>query len=80
MNSLLRPEIKAAHKATWFVYAGGEKIRYQSTMRGTWGYDVECSCGEYKSNTGGGTRRSVEEDLWDHRWAAQCEQDREKGN
>ena len=75
LNSLLRPEILAAHKARWFVYAGSEKIPYESTMRGTWGFDVECSCG-WQSNTGGGTRRSVEEYLWDHRWAAQCEAER----
>jgi hypothetical protein len=47
-------------------------------MRGLWGYDVECSCGQYASKTGGGLRRYVEELLWDHRWSVQCEKDREK--
>lgn len=79
LNHLLTAETKAAHKATWFVYAGGEKIRYQSTMRGTWGYDVVCSCG-WESNHGGGVRRSVEDALWTHRWRAQCEKDREEEN
>jgi hypothetical protein len=53
------------------VYAGGQKLRYQSTMRGTWGYDVACSCG-FETNTGGGTRGSVEDYLFDHRYSAQC--------
>ena len=35
----------------WFVYAGEEKIRYTSTMRGTWGYDAECSCGWSTGNS-----------------------------
>lgn len=75
MNSLLTAETKAAHRARWFVYAASEKIPYQSTMRGTWGFDVECSCG-WKSATGGGLRRYIEEQLGNHRWIAQCEAER----
>ena len=67
-------ETKREHRARWFVYAGGERIPYQATMRGTWGYDVECSCG-WKTRTGGATRRSVQDDLWYHRFAAQSEKD-----
>lgn len=78
MSAGIRPEIMRAHRGTWFVYAGGEKIPHQATMRGLWGYDVECSCGQYASKTGGGLRRYVEELLWDHRWSVQCEKDREK--
>jgi hypothetical protein len=83
LNSLLRPEILKAHRASWSVWVGDgsaayprERIPYQSTMRGTWGYDVECSCGEFDSKTGGATRNSVEDMLWDHRYAAQCELER----
>jgi hypothetical protein len=50
----------------WFVYAGGEKIRYTSTMRGTWGYDAECSCG-YETKTGGGVRTWVANMMEDHK-------------
>jgi hypothetical protein len=42
----------------WFVYAGEEKMRYTSTMRGTWGYDAECSCG-WATKTGGAIRSCV---------------------
>ena len=83
LNHLLTAETKREHKATWFVYTGDgspeyprTKIPYQATMRGTWGYDVTCSCG-WVSKTGGATRNSVEDALWDHRWSAQCEKDRE---
>ena len=42
----------------WFVYAGEEKIRYNASMRGTWGFDAECSCG-WKTTTGGAVKSSV---------------------
>lgn len=67
---LITDETKAAHKAQWFVYAGGQRIRWQRTMRGTWGYDVVCSCG-WDSKTGGATRGSVEDALFDHRYDEQ---------
>ena len=72
MTSLITPETMAAHRATWFVWAGGQKMRREATMRGTWGYDVTCSCG-WESRTGGATRRSVEDMLWDHRYDAQSD-------
>jgi hypothetical protein len=50
----------------WFVYAGEEKIRYTSTMRGTWGYDAECSCG-WATKTGGAIKRSVLADVQMHK-------------
>ena len=50
----------------WFVYAGEEKIRHNSTMRGTWGYDAECSCG-YETKTGGGVRAWVANMMEDHK-------------
>ena len=77
LNYLITPETKAAHKAKWFAYAGGERIPAQSTMRGTWGWDVVCSCGQFDSKTGGGVRSYVEEKLFDHRYSVQCENQRE---
>jgi hypothetical protein len=50
----------------WFVYAGEEKIAHNSTMRGTWGYDAECSCG-WKTTTGGAVKSSVREDVELHK-------------
>ena len=61
------------HRATWWVYVEpgniDTRIRHTAQMRGTWGYDVTCSCG-WDSRTGGGTRRYVASTLEDHRWAA----------
>jgi len=71
---MIRPEILAAHRATWFVVAGGQRIRRNSKMRGAWGHDVTCSCG-WDSKTGGATRGSVEDALFDHRMDAQIEAD-----
>jgi hypothetical protein len=50
----------------WFVYAGTEKIRYNATMRGTWGYDAECSCG-WTTKTGGAIKRCVLEEVYYHK-------------
>lgn len=55
------------HKIRWFVYLAGEKIPRTSTMRGQWGYDVECSCG-WKTNTGGGVRSWLEQEVWEHKF------------
>ena len=79
------PEIMREHRMTWYVYAGGygvplEKMRHTATMRGSWpGWDAECSCGEWESKTGGVTRKSVEDMVWDHRFTAKCDKDREAG-
>jgi hypothetical protein len=84
LSHLITAETKRQHHARWFVYAGGngmplEKIPHTASMRGHWpGYDVECSCG-WKSRTGGATRSSVEDALWDHRYAAQCDINRPAG-
>jgi hypothetical protein len=50
----------------WFVYAGEEKIRFNSSMRGTWGFDVVCSCG-WESSTGGAIRSCVKDLLQAHK-------------
>lgn len=56
----------AGHRIRWFVYAGGERIPHAASMRGLWGYDVECSCG-WATHTGGGTRSSLEFEVWCHK-------------
>jgi hypothetical protein len=73
---MIRPETLAEHRATWFVWAGGQKMRRTSSMRGLWGYDVTCSCG-WDSKTGGATRSSVEDALFDHRMDAQVDAGKE---
>jgi hypothetical protein len=69
--NLITPATMQAHRATWYVWANGVRFRHRSSMRGTWGWDVTCSCG-WESRTGGATRGSVENDLFDHRYGAQC--------
>jgi hypothetical protein len=54
------------HRVSWFVWAGGTKIPRTSTMRGRWGYDVECTCG-WKTHTGGATRGYIENEVWIHK-------------
>jgi hypothetical protein len=68
---LITEETMREHRATWWVYAGRERIRHTHHMRGTWGYDVTCSCGRWESHTGGATRGTVQRALDDHRLEAQ---------
>jgi len=68
---LLSAETMRAHRARWYVWAGNEKIPHTAQMRGLWGWDATCSCGEWESRTGGATRSAVEEMLLDHRLDAQ---------
>jgi len=78
MTGLITAETMRAHRARWFVYAGGygqplEKLPHTAQMRGHWtGWDVECSCG-WTSATGGAIRARVAEALWDHRFDVQVE-------
>lgn len=58
------------HAIRWFVWAGGVRMPRERTMRGTWGYDVECECG-WKSRTGGAVLRYVESLVWGHKYDAQ---------
>jgi hypothetical protein len=76
MSSLISAEVMKAHRAAWFVWAGGVKMPHQSTMRGLWGYDATCLCGEFETRTGGATRQYVEDELWLHRFSAQGEEAR----
>lgn len=57
------------HSIRWFVVLDGKRMPRQSTMRGTWGYDVTCSCG-WDSRVGGGTERYIRRLIWEHKWAA----------
>lgn len=54
------------HKITWWVYAGSEKIRRTAKMRGTWGYDVTCSCG-WETRTGGAVKRYIADEVYFHK-------------
>ena len=72
MEREFSPEVMKAHRATWFVYAGSERIPHTATMRGQWGYDVECSCG-WSTTTGGAIKRYVADELWAHRFSAESE-------
>lgn len=72
LSSMISEETRKAHKASWYVICwdgqgNREKLRHSAGMRGLWGHDVTCSCG-WESRTGGATRRTVEDALWDHRW------------
>ena len=68
------PETVRAHRMTWYVYAGSQRIRHQATMRGSWGYDAVCSCGNFDSRTGGAVKRYVDDLVWQHRHDAQREE------
>lgn len=57
---------KAQHRITWWVWAGSEKIRRTAKMRGTWGYDVTCSCG-WETRTGGAVRSYIESEVYLHK-------------
>ena len=73
LQDMITAETRQAHRATWYVWSGGERIRRTAAMRGSWpGWDVECSCGQ-GSHTGGAIRARVEEWLWDHRYDAQVD-------
>lgn len=55
----------------WFVWGWGnggpaQKLRHTANMRGTWGWDAECSCG-WGSHTGGATKKSVADAVWFHK-------------
>ena len=56
----------SAHRITWYVWAGNEKLRHTAKMRGTWGYDAECACG-WATHTGGAVRRAVADEVWLHK-------------
>jgi hypothetical protein len=62
------------HRIRWYVWAGNERIPRQSTMRGQWGYDVECSCG-WTTNTGGAVRSYIEQEIWHHKFESSSDDD-----
>lgn len=61
-----------AHRIRWWVYAGDERIPYEASMRGQWGFDATCSCG-WDSRTGGAIRPRVREYVQEHKWGAAFE-------
>lgn len=61
------PEIMKAHRAQWLVWAGTELVPHTASMRGTWGYEARCSCGEFETHFGGGTRTAVQREVDNHR-------------
>ena len=60
------------HKITWWAYTGAPRshpewrIRRTAKMRGTWSYDVTCSCG-WETKTGGATKRWITDEIWFHK-------------
>jgi hypothetical protein len=54
------------HMIKWFVWAGGERMPHEASMRGAWGYDAECTCG-WRSATGGAVKRHVEALVANHK-------------
>lgn len=51
----------------WFVWSEDVKMRREASMRGTWGWDAECSCG-WSTKTGGGTYPSVAAEVNKHKY------------
>lgn len=63
------------HRMSWYVWAWSpdgsrERLRHTAKMRGTWGWDVECSCG-WKTNTGGATRSYIQDQVYFHKFYAE---------
>lgn len=60
------------HSITWFVWAGGEKIRHTNSMRGEWGYDAQCSCG-WATYTGGAVKSDIKDSVNSHKFDVRIE-------
>ena len=61
------------HKIRWYarIPIGSQEapdgwLPRTAQMRGTWGWDVRCSCG-METRTGGATRSSIRELIWLHK-------------
>ena len=59
------------HKIRWYIYtydSAGRRHMIPRThgIRGSWGYDVICSCG-WESRTGGAIRTYMEREVWLHK-------------
>jgi hypothetical protein len=61
------------HRISWFAYADGKRIPRTASMRGTWGYDVTCSCG-WDSRTGGATKSYLTAEVQLHKILERIEQ------
>lgn len=63
----LRPGRVEGHAIRWYVWAGDERVRRESSMLlSSYGHDAECECG-WASRTGGGTLAYVERAVADHK-------------
>jgi hypothetical protein len=69
IGAILEGDRIMVHKIRWFVWAGDEMIPRTAIMRGTWGYDVKCSCG-WESKTGGALERYVRSEVELHKQSA----------
>lgn len=54
------------HKVSWFVYVDGKLIPRTAAMRGTWGYEAQCSCG-WATHTGGAVYRYINTEIRFHK-------------
>lgn len=74
-------ETNKAHRISWFVYAGfgadKVKIPHTAMMAGQWGYDVVCSCGEFETKVGGGTKGHLLDLVWHHKFSEGTFEDEE---
>ena len=50
----------------WFVVDNHVKYPREASMRGAWGYDVECSCG-WQTNTGGAVKSWMQDEVKSHK-------------
>ncbi len=59
-----------AHRIRWYVVLPSGRLPHTAQMRGTWAYDVVCSCG-WDSHTGGGTLTYLRSLVTEHKWDAE---------
>ena len=55
------------HRIRWYVYAGGELVPREASMRGAWPCEAKCSCG-WETRTGGAVRSWIERAVREHKW------------
>jgi hypothetical protein len=60
------------HRIRWYARVGpcteapDGWLPRSASFRGTWGWDVRCSCG-LETRTGGATRRHIQQLIWEHK-------------
>jgi hypothetical protein len=55
------------HKIRHLVVLDGERVPRESSMRGAWACEAECSCG-WRTDTGGAVRSYVDRLVREHKW------------